>query len=306
MPRVVIVGDRNSGKTTFLGLLYAAQVKFGSDKADGFRFHAAFESLDEISGVFQRLMSGSFPDAATKEGIREIAFRLSYPKTRLGVLSRRRSRGASPDPSASFQLILLRSFEDEVARWRSGGSVAHGTLSGALTSDAIVIMVDATSLAVADEEGELVALGKYDEAVEALLLATKRSRDQAEGKLLYPIFVFTKFDRVDPKVLRRVKLEADPPEVNKKGSHADYAKRLVDRSMPKTMAAIRSGGRRGLQFSTPSYFFSWVRTDAPVPGRAERIRLRRSGAVGWEPDYPSDEYLAFLECLGEIAADTRA
>ena len=162
MPRVVIVGDRNSGKTTFLGLLYAAQVKFGSDKADGFRFHAAFESLDEISGVFQRLMSGSFPDAATKEGIREIAFRLSYPKTRLGVLSRRRSRGASPDPSASFQLILLRSFEDEVARWRSGGSVAHGTLSGALTSDAIVIMVDATSLAVADEEGELATLGKYD------------------------------------------------------------------------------------------------------------------------------------------------
>src|SRR5213592_1758979 len=181
MPRVVIVGDRNSGKTTFLGLLYAAQVKFGSDKADGFRFHAAFESLDEISGVFQRLMSGSFPDAATKEGIREIAFRLSYPKTRLGVLSRRRSRGASPDPSASFQLILLRSFEDEVARWRSGGSVAHGTLSGALTSDAIVIVVDATSLAVADEEGELATLGKYDEAVEALLLAIKRSRDQAEG-----------------------------------------------------------------------------------------------------------------------------
>src|SRR5213080_1666897 len=68
VPRVVIVGDRNSGKTTFLGLLYAAQVKFGSDKADGFRFHAAFESLDEISGVFQRLMSGSFPDAATRRG----------------------------------------------------------------------------------------------------------------------------------------------------------------------------------------------------------------------------------------------
>src|SRR5437899_10908282 len=95
MPRVVIVGDQNSGKTTFLGLLYAAQVKFGSDKADGFRFHAAFESLDEISGVFQRLMSGSFPDASTKEGIREIAFRLSYPKTRLRVLSRRPQRGAA-------------------------------------------------------------------------------------------------------------------------------------------------------------------------------------------------------------------
>src|SRR5438552_6359157 len=101
MPRVVIVGDRNSGKTTFLGLLYAAQVKFGSDKADGFRFHAAFESLDEISGVFQRLMSGSFPDAATKEGVREVSFRFGYPKNGFGIVSLRCSRGACADSYAS-------------------------------------------------------------------------------------------------------------------------------------------------------------------------------------------------------------
>src|SRR2546427_12341420 len=116
MPRVVIVGDRNSGKTTFLGLLYAAQVKFGSDKADGFRFHAAFESPDEISGVFQRLMSGSFPDAATKGGVRAIAFRLSHRRTGLGIFTRRKSRGSASESSASFPLILLRSSEDARAR----------------------------------------------------------------------------------------------------------------------------------------------------------------------------------------------
>src|SRR3989442_4769049 len=115
VPRVVIVGDQNSGKTTFLGLLYAAQVKFGSDKADGFRFHAAFESLDEISGVFQRLMSGSFPDAATKEGVREIAFRLSHRRTGLGILSRTKARGSSSESPRSFQLIILQSFQDEMA-----------------------------------------------------------------------------------------------------------------------------------------------------------------------------------------------
>src|SRR3989442_9091596 len=129
MPRVVIVGDRNSGKTTFLGLLYAAQVKFGSDKADGFRFHAAFESLDEISGVFQRLMSGSFPDAATKEGGREIAFRLSHRRTGPGILSRRKSRGSFAECSAWFQLILRKSFEDEMALSDDLGSVDQRTLS---------------------------------------------------------------------------------------------------------------------------------------------------------------------------------
>ena len=306
VPRVVIVGDRNSGKTTFLGLLYAAQVKFGSDKADGFRFHASFESLDEISGVFQRLMSGSFPDAATKEGVREIAFRLGHRRSGLGILSRRKSRGSSPDSSASFQLILLKSFEDEMARSGNRGSVDQRTLSSALTGDAFVIMIDATSLAVADEEGELAPSGKYDEAVASLLMAIQRSRDQAQDKFLHPIFVLSKFDQVDPEVLRHMDLDAAPPEVSKKGPHAEYAKRLVEPSMPKTMAALRSGGRRGLQFATPVYFFSWVRTDEPALGRDERLRLRRRGAVGWEPDYPSDEYLAFLECLAGIAADTRA
>src|SRR5437870_12722102 len=101
-------------------------------------------------------------------------------------------------------------------------------------------------------------------------------------------------------------LDDVPRDVSKKGPHAEYARRLVDPSMPKTMAALRSGGRRGLQFATPVYFFSWVRTDEPALGRDERLRLRRRGAVGWEPDYPSDEYLAFLECLAGIAADTRA
>src|SRR3989442_15601542 len=276
MPRVVIVGDRNAGKTTFLGLVYGAQVKFGWDKADGFRFPAAFESLDEISGVFQRLMSGSFPDAATKEGVRAIAFRLSHRRTGLGILSRRKSRGSSSESSASFQLILLKSFEDEMARSGDRGSVDQRTLSSALTGDAIVIMVDATSLAAADEEGELAPLGKYDEAVASLLMAIQRSRDQAPDKFLHPIFVLSKFDQVDPEVLRRVGLDAYPPDVSKKGPHAEYAKRLVDPSMPKTMAAIRSGGRRGLQFPPPSNFFSWVRTVELAPAPTDGLRLPRA------------------------------
>src|SRR5881628_677556 len=114
VPRVVIVGDRNSGKTTFLGLLYAAQVKFGSEKADDFRFHASFESLDEVSGVFQRLMSGAFPDSATKEGIREVTFRLSPPRSRLGILGRRKRNSVSDD-SDLFRLILLKSLR---TTWR--------------------------------------------------------------------------------------------------------------------------------------------------------------------------------------------
>ena len=305
MPRVVIVGDRNSGKTTFLGLLYTAQVKFGSEKADDFRFHASFESLDEISGVFQRLMSGGFPDSATKEGVREVTFRLSPPKPKLGILSRRRRNSVSDD-SDLFRLILLKSFEDDVARSLDpGSSVGHMTLNEALVSDAIVIMVDATELAVSDEDAGHAPMAKVDAAVEALLTAIQRSRAHGEATLLHPIFAFSKFDRVDPDSLRLLNLDAAPPDIRRRGPHAAYGKALVDRNLPKTIAAIEARKDRGLRFGAPAYFFSWVRTDNTASARGEKIRLRHSGAVGWEPDFSSEEYLAFLTCLGDIAADAR-
>jgi hypothetical protein len=305
VPRVAIVGERNSGKTTFLGLLYTAQVKFGSDKADDFRFHAAFESLDEITGVFQRLMSGSFPDSATKEGIREVTFRLGYKRPGRGILSRQRSQSWSSDAFDSFHLIVLRTFEDEVARAHEGSSIGDATLRDAIGSDAVVILVDASKLAAGDEDSHVAHFVRYDGAIEALLTAIQHSRAHGPRTLLHPIFVFSKFDRVDPKALRASNLEDAPPAVRKKGPRAAYAQTLLDRHLPKTMAKIRARERKGLEFATPSYFFTWVRADEAAAERAERVRLRRSGAAGWEPDYSSEEYLAFLECLWNIAAHAK-
>lgn len=306
MPQVVIVGDRDSGKTTFLGLLYAAQVKSGSDKADDFRFHATFESLDEITGVFQRLMSGGFPDSATKEGIREISFHLGYRRTGRGIGSLLRPRGWDPGAFALFRFILLRTLENEISRLGKGSSVANGTSRNVLESDAIAILVDSRKLAVNAEDSQVGSMGKYDAAVESLMTAIQRWREHGGRRLLYPIFIFSKFDSVEPDALRVANVEAAPPGITKRGPRAAYAEALLDRSLPRTMAKVRARERRGLKFAKPSYFFSWVHTEGAVPGRSERVRLRHSGVVGWEPDYSRDEYLAFLECLWEIATRTRS
>ncbi len=301
MPRIVIVGDRDSGKTTFLVLLYAAQVKSGSDAADDFRFHVAFESFDEMSGAFQQLMSGSFPDSATKEGIRGISFHLGYRRPGLRILSRLRSRGWTPGASASLQFILLRNLEDEMSRFRKGTSLANATLRDVLESDAIAILVDSRKLAFNDEDRQLGPMGKYDSAVESLLTAMQRSRQQGRRKWLHPIFIFSKFDSVDPAALHAAEVEDAPPGVEKTGPRNAYAQALLDHNLPRTMARVRAREPRGLQFSKPSCFFSGVRTEALAPDRRERVRLRQSGGAGWEPDYFKDEYLALLECLWKIA-----
>src|SRR5688572_18248945 len=269
MTRIVIVGDRNSGKTTFLTLLYAAQVKFGSDASDDFRFHVAFESLDEISAAFQQLMGGTFPDSATKEGIRGISFHLSY---RSGILSRLRSRGWSPGASATLHFLLLRNLTEEMARLRKGSSLANASLRDILETDALAILVDSTTFGLTDDDRRLGPIGRYDGAVESLLSAVERSQAHGGRERIHPMFVFSKFDSVDSRALRAAKIEDTPPDVRKAGPRAAYARALLDPNLPKTMARFQAREPRGLPFAKPSYFFSGVHTEAASAGRMEKVR----------------------------------
>lgn len=305
MLQVIIVGDRDSGKTTFLGLLYSSQVRSGSDAADDFRFHVAIESIDEISGVFQQLMSGSFPDSHSKEGIHEMRFHIGYRKPGFGIRWRPRSRGWTPADSTSLHLILMRNLAEEISRFLKGSSLANVKLRDVLASDAIVILVDSRKLAVTEEGRELGPIGKYDSDVHSLLTAIQRSREHSGRQWLHLIFIFTKFDSVDPEALRVAKVEGEPPKVKKTGPRTAYGQALLDHNLPKTMARVRALEPRGLKFTKPSYFFSWVRTEEAAPGRRERVRLRHAGAAGWEPDYSKDEYHALLERLSKIAANAR-
>jgi len=302
MLQVAIVGDRASGKTTFLGLLYAAQVKSGSDRTDDFRFHVAFESLEEITAVFQRLMSGSFPDAATKEGIHEVRFNLGFRKPKLGILPFPRSRAWAPGAFATIRFILLRTFNQEISQLLKGSSVGNGgTLRDILDCDVAVILADSSRLATKSEGAELGPMHEYDGAVESLLTAIQRWREPGGRPIVYPIFVLSKFDCVRPEVLRAANVETAPPRVGKRGPRATYAEKLLAHNLPKTFAKLRGWGRRKLKFSPPAYFFPWVRTEPVALGQSERIRLRRVRAAGWEPDYSFDEYIGFVECLRDVS-----
>lgn len=301
MLRVGIVGDRDSGKTTFLGLLYTAQVKSGSDKTDDFRFHTSFESLDEIALVFQGLMSGSFPDSATKEGIHEIVFHLGYRRPGLGIRSLLRSREWAPGALTTLRFTMLRTSDEEISRSLQGSTVIDGKLRDILDGDAVAILVDSTKLAVKGELPEPRPMSRFDGAVESLLTIIQGVREPGSRRLPHPIFIFSKFDRVRPEVLRAAKVGAAPPPIGRMGPRAAYAEALLYHNLPRTFAKVRAGKRGEPRFAKPVYFFSWVRTEETAPGQPERIRLRRSETAGWGPDYSSHECLAFLGCLGDIA-----
>src|SRR5438876_10066508 len=85
-----LLGDRASGKTTFLGLLYAAQVKYGTGVTDDFRFHAPIQSLNVMSAVYEGMKDGRFPSATLKEEITELGFVFGYLRKVVGRSEERR------------------------------------------------------------------------------------------------------------------------------------------------------------------------------------------------------------------------
>ena len=305
MMHVVILGDHNSGKTTFLGLLYATKVHTGSDKADDFRFHTPVESMDEISALFERLMSGAFPDSATKEGIHGVNFHLGV--RRGGLLSRLRTRAWAEGDSTTLRFTVVKAADEEVSELLRGSSIAHGRLDEILDVDAVAIIVDSAGLggrkAKEAEEDEKEAppspMDEFDVAVESLISTIRRLRGPSGRKVLHPLFIFTKFDRASPKVLNALGVGGEPPGVNERG-RAAYAEALLETNLPKTLATIRDRDAGGLRFAKPAYFFTWVRTEK-AEGRSDKIKLRRTRSGGWEPDYSRDEFVAFLDSVGEIA-----
>jgi len=305
MLHVALIGDRGSGKTTFLGLLYATLVRSGSDSADDLRFHTTFESLEEVTTLFQQMMSGGFPDAAVKEGLHELSFTLGLRKAKHGFLPRLGSRKWNADAGTSLQFTMPGSLGEERPGFLQGSTIGTGPWRDVLDADAIILLADSANLAPKGDPSSPGPMATYDGQVDALLAAIQRWRSRSGHEVLHPIFLLSKFDSVKAEVLKAMNLEADPPGPAEVAARAAYAGTLLSPNLPRTLATVQGGRGGRMRFDKPTYFFSWVRTETKDSSASEKIRLRRIDGGGWEPDYSRDEYLGLLECLADIAAKTK-
>ena len=304
MLQAAILGDRGAGKTTFLGLLYTTLVQSGSNKEDELRFHASYESLEEVTALFQQLMSGGYPDAAIKEGLHEVSFTLGLGKARRGMFHLGPKKW-NADTATSVHFTLPGSLGEERPGFIQGSTVGTGPWRDVLDGDALILLADSTKLTPKSDGSERGPMAAYDGQVDALFSAIQRWRSRSGHEFLHPIFLLSKFDSVSPDVLKAADLGPEPPELAKPAARATYAKTLLEPNLTHTLATIRGKSRGRLRFGEPAYFFSWVRRDAKASGAQEKIKLRRMESGGWEPDYPREEYIALLEHLADIAARTK-
>lgn len=300
---VPIVGDHGSGKTTFLGLTYATLVRSGSERADTLRFHAAYDSVEEISGLYERLMSGSFPDAATKEGARELRLQLDFPRG--GLLSRFGARKSADAEATTVRFSVPGSLDDPTQGVTRGSTFGTGPWRDVLDADAVVFLVDSTTLTPKRKDANPGPGSPYDGRIDSLITSIRRWRARGGREVVRPVFVLSKFDLVPSEILQAAGVDPRPPPISKEGARAAYARALLGTHLAQTLATLEESSKGNPRFATARYFFSSVGRGADVPGEPHKIRLHRTDGGGWEPEYASEEYRAFLQALADIAAATK-
>ncbi len=311
-----VLGDRASGKTTFLGLLYAAQVKYGSGIRDDFRFHAPSASLNLMSAVYEGMKDARFPSATLKEEITELGFVFGYLRRVVGKLPHyiREQRWVNPFSTLRFSAYDVSG--EDIEEFIETGTASKPIIQQLLKSVVVVVLVDCSKMSVDIDTPAYKRMLRYDSTIAKLMVSFQTYKKQeyerlkgqgigANPPVLYPAFILAKFDTVRDEVLARLGLHQGFPAFDEKRKRKEYAEGLLRAFLPQTLSQIRGGKVTGVSMDQAAYFLSWVRTEKQegmeTVGTPRIVRTGfGSGGVG-EPDFSYDEYVAFIEHFRDIA-----
>ena len=309
-----LLGDRASGKTTFLGLLYSAQVKYGTGVQDDFRFHAPMASLNVMSAVYEGMKDGRFPSATLKEEITEISFIFGYLRRIVGKLPHyiRQQNWARPFSTLRFSAYDVSG--EDIEEFIETGIASRPLIQQLLKSVVVVVLVDCSKMTTDIDTPVYKKMLRYDSTVAKLLVSFQTYKKQEyerlkdsgvhpEPPIIYPAFVLAKFDTLRDDVLARLGLHRGFPEG--KRERREYAEALLRVFVPQTLSQIRGGKVGGVSMDKSEYFLSWVRTETqegmdPV-GHSRIVRTGFRPEGGGEPDFAYDEYVHFIEHFRDIA-----
>lgn len=329
---VAIFGDRSCGKTVFLSLLYESQVRYTNDlenKGPGeFRF-TTDPSFEKILGDIRTdLESGQWADSTLKGNLSKYKFKYGYRKM-LSIGNKSSSKYDIMDFTvydiAGEDLDILRSLE----QYRE--SIASGTYKGDFNFDSLsesfrellkcnvlVFLVDLSKINAEARTERHRELRNYDVFMATLISAVSKYksevfRSSSEKAKIYPVFILTKFDLLDPEIKKAnnwpvsfAELEEDKRGLlgalsNKKNfSKEDYAKAILSKYYGDTMALAKGGVLANVSFDQTAYFFSEIHTEQNENGEIIPRLVTVKGRH--QLDYSDKEYRGFIDRFREIAS----
>src|SRR5579863_10375077 len=185
-----LLGARASGTTTFLGALYAAEVQYGTSRADTFRFFAPPESLTLMSNIYKFMVNGSFPDATLKYEMDKVQFTFGF-KTLVGRgmdLLKVRSDNRFLKPWKGVRFAAYDVSGEDVQEYITSGVASSPIIKQLLESYVVVILVDCSRMTMDNTSPNFRRMVTYDSDVAKLIVnfATYKvqeyERQKAAGK----------------------------------------------------------------------------------------------------------------------------
>jgi len=189
-------------------------------------------------------------------------------------------------------------------------------LRSLLDCDVLVMLIDSSRISIDINDPGYKEMVRYDNLMAALisLVAMYRSKIYGASRAgkLYPVFVFTKFDAVDKKVLRFLGISDDMHSWFIKHSSKDrklihdkliaFMKRFYEHSL-----AITYGGTiMGVELERAKPFVSYLMTEPhPEEGVPVPKVVKAPDGISFELVYSRDEYRRFIDYFGSIAGEIK-
>lgn len=305
MGSALVVGDRGSGLTTFLGLLYAAEVRLGTEESDEFRFSADRETIRRLEAIYGELVAGRFPQEDTDWEEHPIAFVLAYRQGGRGLFG-----GPGSDGQGEFRTVSVRVGgmpAAELSELLDHDAVLSDTTRRLLRSPIVIPLVDASRLRPSSDAHVPPELIRYDRGLSrtfALLASFLAAERRRRARVLHPLFVVTKFDRLPAEARSELAVPEGPLSSWPEGTGEEVGARILKRFLPETERSMASAaeGKR-VKVETPHWFYSSLEL-APGTEPPRIVRRSRVPIAGWEPSYPFEEYKRLVHRIAELAGRT--
>lgn len=301
MASALVLGERGCGLTTFVGLLYTAQVRLGTENSDEFRFHAERESIQQMEAVYGELGAGRFPAADIDWERHPLSFVLGFRRGHAAWFAGAGGSGEEGFSTVRFQVGGMPA--EAVSELRDHDAVLDASVLSLLRSPIQIPIIDGAWLVPDRSSIGGLPLARYDQHLAGTLdllrkfLAADRDR---RARQMFPLFVVTKFDRIQPETLKALEAPVGPPEGWTPHARQEVGRRILEGYLPATAQFLTSGRKDGVRLSEPDWFFSSLQTEEH--GDEIRILRRRISPIsGWEPAYPFAEYRGLLARIGELA-----
>ncbi len=319
---VGIVGDRGSGKSVFVSLLAKAARDY-SNRTDGEKFRTFVSSAfaQKTGSIVASLTNGSWPSATLKGTLSQYKFAFGYRKPLTTTLRMKlfNKIDFSIFDIAGEDVALIKQISNKLGRDHTLNLVDElpDNLKQILDCNILVFLIDASKITIEKRTKRSQDMQDYDTVMATLIaLVTqykRRSKKQSEKTAkLYPIFVITKTDAIAPNILEAIGV---PRDFALKGGHnfimslaggdrkerQTYASALMKEFFPFTLSQIRGSRLYRVDYDDAKYFFSQLKTEMSEDGLPVPTLKSTKGEIIAQLDYSEDEYMLFIDHLGEIA-----